>query len=42
MVRPAQALVALEKAMRLDPGNRDRYLLEEAFAYQGWGDMRPR
>jgi len=35
MAEPAQALVALEKAMRLDPDNRDRYLLEEGFAYQG-------
>jgi tetratricopeptide (TPR) repeat protein len=32
-----QHQVALEKAMRLDPGNRDRYLWEEAFAYQGLG-----
>ncbi len=37
MAEPAQALVAAEKAMRLDPGNRDRYLSEEGFAYQGLG-----
>ena len=37
LAEPAQALVAVEKAMRLDPGNRDRYLLDEGFAYQGLG-----
>src|SRR6266852_3321628 len=37
MAEPAQALGAAEKAMRLDPGNRDRYLSEEGFAYQGLG-----
>jgi hypothetical protein len=26
MAEPAQALVAVKKALRLDPGNRDRYL----------------
>jgi tetratricopeptide (TPR) repeat protein len=36
MAEPAQALVAVEKAVRLDPG-RDRYLMEEGFAYQGLG-----
>jgi adenylate cyclase len=34
---PAQALVAVQKAMRLDPGNPERYLLVEGFAYQGLG-----
>src|SRR5229473_185634 len=42
MAEPAQALVAAEKAMRLDPGNRDRYLSEEGFAYQGLGGTRTR
>jgi adenylate cyclase len=37
MAEPAQALVAVEKAMRLDPGNRDRYLWAEGFAYLGLG-----
>jgi TolB-like protein/DNA-binding winged helix-turn-helix (wHTH) protein/cytochrome c-type biogenesis protein CcmH/NrfG len=32
VAEPAQALVAAEKAMRLDPGD-DRYLLEEGAAY---------
>jgi tetratricopeptide (TPR) repeat protein len=32
MAEPAQALVAAEKAMRLEPGD-DRYLLEEGAAY---------
>src|SRR5216683_2464888 len=36
MAEPAQALVAAEKAMRLDPGD-DRYLLEEGAAYLGLG-----
>jgi tetratricopeptide (TPR) repeat protein len=36
MAEPAQALVAAEKAMRLDPGD-DRYLLEEGSAYLGLG-----
>jgi tetratricopeptide (TPR) repeat protein len=37
MAEPAQALVAVENAMRLDPGpgNRDHYLFEEGWAYQG-------
>jgi adenylate cyclase len=35
MAEPAQALVAVEKAMRLDPGNRDKYLGMQGFAYQG-------
>src|SRR5229473_3491755 len=33
MAEPAQALVAAEKAIRLDPGNRDRYQLEQGHAY---------
>jgi adenylate cyclase len=33
MARPAEALVAVEKAMRLDPRNRDNYLFEQGFAY---------
>jgi adenylate cyclase len=37
MAEPAQALVAVEKAVRLDPGNRNRYLSEEGFAYLGLG-----
>ena len=37
MAEPSQALVAVEKAMRLDPGNRDKYLLSEGFAYLGLG-----
>jgi tetratricopeptide (TPR) repeat protein len=37
MAEPGQALVAVEKAMRLDLGNRDRYLWEEGWAYQGLG-----
>ncbi len=37
MEEPAQALVAVEKAMRLDPGNPGRYLLEEGNAYHGLG-----
>jgi TolB-like protein/cytochrome c-type biogenesis protein CcmH/NrfG len=37
MAEPAQALVVAEKAMRLDPGNREPYLVEEGFAYQGLG-----
>jgi adenylate cyclase len=37
MAEHAQALVAAENAMRLDPGSRDRYLAEEGFAYQGLG-----
>jgi adenylate cyclase len=37
MAEPARALVEVEKAMRLDPGNRDRYLLGEGAAYLGLG-----
>jgi TolB-like protein/DNA-binding winged helix-turn-helix (wHTH) protein/Tfp pilus assembly protein PilF len=37
IAEPARALVAVEKAMRLDPGNRDNYLGMEGFAYQGLG-----
>ena len=37
MAEPAQALVAVGKAMRLDLGNRDRYLSEEGWAYRGLG-----
>jgi adenylate cyclase len=37
MAEPAQALAAVEKAMRLDPGNRERLLGQEGFAYQGLG-----
>jgi adenylate cyclase len=33
----AEALVAVEKAMRLDPGNRDRYLMVQGIAYKGLG-----
>ncbi len=35
MEEPAQALVAAERAMRLDPGNPGRYLLVEGTAYHG-------
>jgi tetratricopeptide (TPR) repeat protein len=37
MAEPAQALVSVEKAMRLDPGGPDRYLVQEGLAYQGMG-----
>jgi len=37
MAEPAQALVAAEKAIRLDPGNRDRYLMEQGHAYNQLG-----
>jgi adenylate cyclase len=37
MAEPSRALVAVEKAMRLDPGNRDKYLLSEGLAYLGLG-----
>jgi adenylate cyclase len=35
--KPAEALVAVEKAMRLDPRNSDRYLYEQGFAYTRLG-----
>jgi TolB-like protein/DNA-binding winged helix-turn-helix (wHTH) protein/cytochrome c-type biogenesis protein CcmH/NrfG len=35
--RPAEALVAVEKAMRLDPRNRDYYLSQQGFAYTNLG-----
>jgi tetratricopeptide (TPR) repeat protein len=34
---PAQALVVVEKAMRLDPGNPSDYLMVEGTAYHGLG-----
>jgi tetratricopeptide (TPR) repeat protein len=38
MAEPKEALVAVEEAMRLDPGDRDALLLYEAgLAYQGLG-----
>jgi adenylate cyclase len=37
MAEPAQALVAADKAMRLDPRNHDRYLFEQGFAYDQLG-----
>jgi tetratricopeptide (TPR) repeat protein len=37
IAEPSKALAAAEKAMLLDPGNRDKYLLYEGFAYQGVG-----
>jgi hypothetical protein len=33
MGRPAEALIAIEKAMRLDPRNSHLYLFEQGFAY---------
>ncbi len=35
--RPTEALVAVEKGMRLDPRNRDNYLFEQGFAYTQLG-----
>ena len=35
--RPAEALVAADKAMRLDPRNPDNYLYEQGFAYTRLG-----
>src|SRR5216684_2137129 len=37
MARPAEALVAVEKAMRLDRRNSDRYVLEQGLAYTHLG-----
>ena len=37
MSRPAEALQAVEKAMRLDPRNRERYLFTEGWAYTQLG-----
>jgi hypothetical protein len=37
MGESAQALVAVQNAMYLDPRHRDNYLPEEGFAYQGLG-----
>jgi len=37
MGEPAQALLAVQKAMSLDPGNRDNYLSIEGIAYLGLG-----
>jgi adenylate cyclase len=37
MGESAQALVAVQKAMSLDPGHPDTYLTKEGFAYQGLG-----
>ncbi len=37
MARPAEALVAVEKAMRLDPRNRDYYVFEQGAAYTQLG-----
>src|SRR5229473_2064656 len=37
MARPTEALVAVEKAMRLDPRNRNRYLSEQGHAYTELG-----
>jgi tetratricopeptide (TPR) repeat protein len=35
--KPAEALVAVDKAMRLDPRNRDNYVNEQGFAYSQLG-----
>jgi adenylate cyclase len=35
MAKPAEALAAAEKAMRLDPGNADQYVMQE-----GWADTQ--
>jgi len=37
MARPAEALVAVEKAIRLDPRNRDYYVFEQGAAYTQLG-----
>jgi adenylate cyclase len=37
MAQPAQALVALEQARRLDPENPDRYIIEQGKAYTQLG-----
>ena len=37
IARPAEALEAVEKAMRLDPRNSDRYLYEQGHAYTQLG-----
>jgi adenylate cyclase len=37
IARPAEALVAVDKAMRLDPRNRDNYLFEQGFAFTNLG-----
>jgi len=38
MAEEAQALVAVEKAIRLDPDHHNGYGLEEGFAYLGLGE----
>ena len=40
--KPEDAIESLNKAIRLDPRNRDFYLVELAFAYTSWGGMRKR
>jgi tetratricopeptide (TPR) repeat protein len=37
MARPAEALEALEKAIHLDPRNRDRYIFQQGWAYTQLG-----
>jgi predicted Zn-dependent protease len=42
--KPAEALAALDKAMRLDPRNPDNYLYEQGWAYtdlERWQDAIP-
>ena len=38
-VKPTEALVAVEKAMRLDPRNADNYLFEQGWAYTRAGTV---